>query len=325
MTDKQIVAIKTPPTDKIEVYLPKDIPLMMWFSSGPKFDREEYLAKYPDFTTNMELMDLLPIMNNIDELIRLKKYFEKLRRDYLWASGNHMILDMGVYRGYKIIFDNEIRKINDRINELVPEFKKDVGFAADDYINGYHIGKFAKFNFPYELFCEFKEKWQDDTKISFKKFREMFSDACCTEWYKHDHYGNCYGGPWDCPEGSYAKVNAWRLCGIQNCRALYKLPYPKKFILYAIKIGCGYRLDTVPFVNYMCEWTKRKIEQMYQKPLNHLMDAWNHIQSNRWDDIKMNVCLIQDGWEKATPEMKEYLKKMFPKQDLAKNFPEFQE
>ena len=262
MTDKQIVPIKTA-TENIEVYLPMDIPLNMLFGFGPKFDREEYLANYPDFKTNMELMDLLSIMNNIEELICLKKYFEKLRRDYLCASGNRCILDMGVYCGREIIFDKEIREIYKRINELVPEFKKDVGFSADDYINGYSVEEFVNFNFPYELFCEFQEKWQDNTKISYKKFREMFSDTCCTEWYKHDRYGNCYSGPWDCPEGSYAKENAWRLCGIQNCRALYKLPYPKKFILYAIKIGCGYRLDTVPFVNYMCEWTKRKIIQHY--------------------------------------------------------------
>jgi hypothetical protein len=66
-----------------------------------------------------------------------------------------------------------------------------------------------------------------------------------------------------------------------------------------------------------------------QQTLNSLYDTWEYLKDNsiEWKNQTMYVCLIQDGWHKADPSMKEYLKKMFDKKvngvDWWKHYPEF--
>lgn len=49
--------------------------------------------------------------------------------------------------------------------------------------------------------------------------------------------------------------------------------------------------------------------------LNSLYNAWNHLNvgSKKWRSSVLYVCLIQDGWNRASASMKEYLKELFPK------------
>lgn len=52
-----------------------------------------------------------------------------------------------------------------------------------------------------------------------------------------------------------------------------------------------------------------------QQTLLSLYDSWNFLRagSMKWTDEPMHVCIIQDGWNKADPSMKEYFKLLFPK------------
>ena len=54
-----------------------------------------------------------------------------------------------------------------------------------------------------------------------------------------------------------------------------------------------------------------------QQTLHSLDRTWEQLRKaapNKWVDNTMKLCLIQDGWSRADPSMKEYLKAMFPKQ-----------
>jgi hypothetical protein len=52
-----------------------------------------------------------------------------------------------------------------------------------------------------------------------------------------------------------------------------------------------------------------------QQTLFSLYNTWNYLRKTLppWRDGVLYVCLIQDGWNKADPSMKEYLKALFPK------------
>lgn len=49
--------------------------------------------------------------------------------------------------------------------------------------------------------------------------------------------------------------------------------------------------------------------------LNSLINTWNHLRvgSEKWRNSVLYICLVQDGWNKASASMKEYLKYLFPK------------
>ena len=52
-----------------------------------------------------------------------------------------------------------------------------------------------------------------------------------------------------------------------------------------------------------------------QQTLNSLYNTWNHLRlgSEKWRNSVLYVCLVQDGWNRASESMKNYLKSMFPK------------
>lgn len=225
-----------------------------------KFDSDQYLSNYTDLKKNTELLEKIDSIKNVEEICDLKNYFTKFREDYVRASGNLCMLDMGVYGMVDKVFFEDFAKIDKRLDELIdPQFKLPVIYDEDE-INGYDIRQYKKFNIPYDVFLEYKKVWED--KDEDFNFIEEFYNTVCTEWYKMDRHGECYGGFWQYPEGSYERENAWKLSGDDNCQALCDLPYPKKFILHTIKIGCAMRTECVPFTVYLCEWMKRKMEQL---------------------------------------------------------------
>ena len=135
----------------------------------------------------------------------------------------------------------------------------DVLFNENEIINGYPIKQFIKFNIDCLDIILFKKIWDDCEELDYLQFSEIYDDIACSEWSKMDRYGTSFGGFWKFPEASEQHNNAWNLCREDNCRALYDLPYPKKFIIKTIKIGCSSRLESVPFSNYLCELMKRKV------------------------------------------------------------------
>lgn len=52
-----------------------------------------------------------------------------------------------------------------------------------------------------------------------------------------------------------------------------------------------------------------------QQTLNSLYECWEYLRANskKWANKEMYIVLIQDGWHKADPSMKQYIKTLFPK------------
>lgn len=225
---------------------------------------DEFVKTYPRFYEMLDKFDRLDAINDIKELIDLVEYFEALQTDFIKQYRDIFLMDAGVYR-QKIVLDDEINLIYDRINEigkLQYYYENDIIFDLDKTINGYKIPPASKLNIPFNFFLEWKDIWLDPTEMTYEEFSDQFDEIACTEWYKMDKYGECYGGFWTYPKNSYEYEHAWELSGEENCKALYELPYPKKFILETIKIGCSSRQESVPYSNKLCEWMSRMMNKL---------------------------------------------------------------
>lgn len=204
----------------------------------------------PEYSENIKKLDTLDTIN-LEELFKLKKFFIELGRDY-------------TMNGYVLpIFKKEIDIICKEIEQKQdPIFDMPLLIPADNIIHGYNIKNYLNMNVSCEIFYENIEYWQDENKLTFEEFYELFENTSCTDWCKMDRFGNSFGGYWEYPENSYERVNAFTLSRKDNGLALYELPYPKKFILETIKIGCSNRLECVPFTVYMCEWMEQIVNRI---------------------------------------------------------------
>lgn len=89
---------------------------------------------------------------------------------------------------------------------------------------------------------------------------------------------------------------------------------PKKDVDYFIKTPNYGSSDRAKNLAVVIPFFNEKSEAL-QQTLNSLHETWNYLRlgSKKWQNCKLLVCLIQDGWNRASPSMKEYLKAMFPK------------
>ncbi len=104
--------------------------------------------------------------------------------------------------------------------------------------------------------------FSEDINISYDEFVKILEDKFCSDWYKEDVNGECYGGYWEYPKGSYERENAYDLTFKSQCDGLWNLPYPKQMIIEMINHACCRRMDNVRGVNCLCEWIKQKSRQV---------------------------------------------------------------
>lgn len=188
---------------------------------------------------NMTNITDINILSNLKvQIIEMKHLY---RRDVL-----------GVIHCYSFRPDEDILFISDRIDLLTKsDYDPKITFDRDE-VNGYKLNK--SFTVGYDIFIEWKKIWDDKEEMTYEKFKDEFNGTACSDWAKMDKYGECYGGYWKYPDDSYEKENAWELSHEENCKALFDLPYPKRFILYTIDIGCSNRQESVPYTNLLCEY-----------------------------------------------------------------------
>lgn len=229
-------------------------------------DGLKFLIDYPEYINNLNKLNGLNMMDNIEDLKKLKEYFVDLQIAYYTITGISN-LDFGIRDDR--IFNDEINRIMKRIEVINLDKKFDIKFDPGDRVNGYSVSKYIGLDIKYLDFMEFKRIWQDNREMSYQEFSKIFNEIACAEWSKMDKYDEYYGGFWKYPEGSYEHEHAWHLCREDNCRALYELPYPKRFIIETIKIGCNNGLESVPFTNYLCEMMSRKL-----KILNEIKESY---------------------------------------------------
>lgn len=261
-------------SDKLDNF--KFIPLVYYFNKTEENKTEEneidvwdLLEKHEDYNDTLDKFGMIDNLN-YGELIELKEKFKILQTYHV----KNVSLKSKVYFEYipeKIVFDEEIKKINDRlILEKNPAYNIKIRFEEDE-LNGYKLPLYHQsFNISIDTFLEISQLWVNEPEMSYDEFCKEFEKNACTEWYKMDKHGEYFTGYWNYPEGSYERNNAMDLTFKDNRKALFDLPYPKKFILYTVEFGCDRLLESVPFSNFMCEWVKRKLSIMNRPTLEQI-------------------------------------------------------
>lgn len=144
-----------------------------------------------------------------------------------------------------------------------PKYSLKMCMSEDEVINGYALynvkEKSIMNRYVYE---ELITLWKTNKIYAKDEFTDVYDNLACSDWAKQDEHGNSFGGYWNYPNGSFEKLNAWNLTRNANGVALWKLPYPKEVVLKTIALGCNNRMECVRYSNFLCEWLKRKLEQM---------------------------------------------------------------
>lgn len=191
-------------------------------------------------------------LEDIDKLYEIKDKMLDLQHDYMYKSGIHFL---GA--------PNQI--IND-FNEKIQELEKKFGCTYNDNIvemekteivNGYHLFNVREVNiFLRNRYNELLELY-NDTSMTDEEFKIWFKRNACTEWCKMQPNGEYFGGYYDTD-----RENAFDLTHKKNLDSLLKLPYSRKLMCETIDIGCGNLNESVRYTNFLCEWIKRKKEQI---------------------------------------------------------------
>jgi hypothetical protein len=224
----------------------------------PKYDKESH----PLFVSIVQRL-YIHKPTTLKDLKQLKDDILEVSEDAMKYNGRMK------YEFLPRPFHEDIELVSEWIRDLSPEwFRLPIQF--DPTVRGYLMPPYSnELNILYEDFQLWSKYFLESPmeKPTFEEFRDWFTNNTCTEWAKMNRYGNFYSGPWSAEEGSYERENAWQLCIEDNCKALYELiddGMPFKFIKETIKIGCGNRQESVPYTVMLCEWMRRKIEQMPQ-------------------------------------------------------------
>ena len=188
---------------------------------------------------------------NLDSMLTIEKLQE-------FASDAALFQQMkrnGGHRYSKQI-DLLIKSIKSRIDYLTPTwyFYMANPITGNEVINGYRMYEGNSFTFRYVDFKILDEAW-DLPDISRQEFYLRFDATACVAWNLHDKNGIYSGGFYRCKEGTYEKQEAFTLTRNDNCEGLWKLPYPKLFILESIRLLCSTNgVESVRYCNFVGEW-----------------------------------------------------------------------
>lgn len=182
--------------------------------------------------------------------------------DYLENEYSKLV---GPFHTYPpIIYMREFYDLADEIcKKYDAKYSLELCMNESEVINGYKL--YNVNGEPIMNRCLYEEciaLWKNNKQYTQEEFTDLYDSTACTDWAKMNDHGESFGGYWKYPDGSPEKLDAWNLTRTANGIALWNLPYPKEFVLMTIKLGCGNRRESVRYSNFLCEWLKRKLEQM---------------------------------------------------------------
>ena len=230
--------------------------MLMFHSFRPT--PEEVEKSYPGFD---EMIKQYFNLENLSytEVTKLQDDFIDFRNYYCRRMGIHHYFGPGPY-------GKDLQRISDKKKELsVLQDKKAALFYSDESkiimseneeVNGYKLFETSTNIMDYETFKMLMSL--KDIVVPDKEFMEWLNDNCCSDWYKQDRHGECFGGFWKYPEGSEERENASTLSGEDNFKGLCELPFSREIIKKTIQYGCSNRFESVRYSNFMCEWITRK-------------------------------------------------------------------
>ena len=201
--------------------------------------------------------EIVTMLDYID-IIDCVEYLEKLH-DKIYHHLDLKRRERGVYLHYPIPVSYHAELVKKRILELTPKwYLEEVKTTSDEIVNGYALTDWFHFSeVGYRTYQHLCELWDDPDDLSYEEFVEKFNKDTCTDWNKMDEYGDPYGGFYR-SEDPKIKENAYHLSGAHNRKMLWKLPFPKRFLLETVEIGCGRRHESVKDSNHMAVWFQRK-------------------------------------------------------------------
>jgi hypothetical protein len=240
---------------------------LSWFYKSCEFDTSERDKELEEIQVRREklfekhigllypnLIKVIP--TQIKDLQLAIDEFMELWGEYLRT--NDLIIMYPRPKPYKEVymFEDMMKKIS------TSGFYKELKLSKNDTINGYQLYDIDKTIMTEGMFLENLELWNSKEQPDHNEFIKEYDETACADWSKIDEYGESFKGAWEEPEGSDERENAWNITRKQNGETLWKLPYPKKFILETIQMGCNNRRECVRYSNFICHWMKCKLQQM---------------------------------------------------------------
>ena len=95
-------------------------------------------------------------------------------------------------------------KIANEQKDLTNPYNKDLVIKATEYVNNYQMYNTLRPILREQDYKKLIELWDSPDCKDFNEF--ITKCEVCTDWYKQDEHGNCYGGFWKYPENSYENV-----------------------------------------------------------------------------------------------------------------------
>ena len=223
------------------------IPLHYWFTDKPRPNIRAIIESFPKYHKIIHQLLKLNEIKDIKELTRLRANIYQLRS---YCLHKYFIC---IYYPKLKPFEEDIKLVNDRIEQLSrTNFYDSLVMTEEDIINGYKLYNINNG----EVIMQEDEldklyllwKTTEKKELTFEEFYNMYDEIACTEWSNVNRNGKYVGD-------KIPKEIIYRDNGI----ALWKLPYPKHFIIKMVEEQCNYGEDSVRRINFLCEWIKRKI------------------------------------------------------------------
>jgi hypothetical protein len=136
-----------------------------------------------------------------------------------------------------------------------------VVYDGTEHRNGYLLPEVKNNLITEDMMHEWAKIWNTSKDVDFREFYDEYLAQACTEWYKQDEFGECFGGYWKSNVES-GKQNAFGLSGKRNGIKLFELPFPQRLIFKTIDIGCSNRHESVAYSNLLLCWFVDKARVM---------------------------------------------------------------
>lgn len=98
-------------------------------------------------------------------------------------------------------------------------------------------------------------------KITLSVFRDVMDYLMCRDWGKvYPNGDSVFKKINDGVENVYIQTMEYKKLQDLNIDELFKLPYPKNFIFFAVQFLCKYRNESVKYLNSFCYWVNEALE-----------------------------------------------------------------
>jgi len=266
--DQIVLYSEQPSVIEVRNYFEQVVPMKFWFGADNRPSAEEIMRSYPTYSTICHNLSIVPYMN-LEQICEFETEFEEFRQYYIDKVGlrNH-------FWPPRPVFKEDLDKIADRKRELqmvsnpiiAKYYNYPIELSDEEETNGYLLYKnqvpFMDYDTYHSILTESFELQEDD-----EMFKEWLEEHCCSDWSKQDRHGECYGGFWRYPDGSYEKENAYMLSREDNIEGMLELPFPRSILKWSVIQGCNSRNESVRYSNFIGTWFERTRE-MLMKPMS---------------------------------------------------------